>query len=149
MAKDRVVIIGNTPGVCVCAIYLFTANVPVTVIRTDRQYDLPCSFVAGLPGISYQEFLDRSFEQAVHMKIPVITASEFSVEYISQKNSYAVSVPDEEIEGRFLVVSSREEYAPGSDKGFFSIDDVSEMKEAVVEAGAGCKVAFSIKEVVC
>jgi len=142
MKKLRIAVVGDTPGTYVCAIYLFTANIPLTVVRTATDLEYACGYVPGLAGISKEEFLESSYRQAKNMGVAIIDAGSVA---ISRKDGvFVVETGSSTVEADILVLD-RNGYGITQTEHLHVIEAEMECREAIVVAGAGCKIAFAIK----
>ncbi|KAI5151083.1 hypothetical protein ENBRE01_1889 [Enteropsectra breve] len=141
MPSSRTLIIGDTPGTYICAIYIFTANLPVKIIKKPTVLSYKCTFVPGCPGTTKEKFNNDTFLQAKNMGIEIEENEKPTVEYKNGK--YIVN--NEEYE--YLVLDT-EDAAIEKSKNLFFIEKELIYDEAIEVAGAGCKVAFHIKEAI-
>lgn len=145
MSQKRIVLVGDTPGTYVCAIYLHTANIPVTVVRTAVPFEYDCKLVAGLPGITKEQFLENCYQQVNNMGILVIRTEE--AEIATNGSEYTITTSSNTWTADILLVD-RNVYGLAKSECLFSIEEEVEAGEAILLAGAGCRIAFYIKELV-
>lgn len=144
MEDKKIIIVGDTPGTYVCAIYLFTANIPLTVVRAAQGLEYDCTSVAGLPGATKESFLADCCAQVRHMGIEVLDGE--GVEIKKNGGAFTVTNGGRPMDADILIVD-RNVGGFSKQENFFVIEDeMHGYKEAIVVAGAGCKTAFRAKE---
>lgn len=137
-------IYGDSPGAYVCAIYLYTANIPVVVIKAPSSLKYNCQYVAGLPDITNPTFNEGCMKQARHVGIEVVDGAGATVAlkdglYTSDVNGVTYSAD-------YIVTDERNTRFSNANT-YFSVEDFIMVPEAIDVAAAGCKVAFEIKEI--
>jgi len=140
MKDSRIVLIGDTPAIYVCSIYLHTANAEHTVIRKDLGLQYTCNVLPGLEA-SKEEYNQKCYEQVVNMGIEVVSAESVSV---STNGNYLVKYDGKTIEAD-IVVTDRSLGSPASEN-MYIVEDRITRKEGIILGGEGCKIAFAIKD---
>lgn len=151
MKNFKITIIGNSPGVCVCAIYLKTANIPLSFIRKDMKLKFGCSYVAGLPNTTADQFNENSFLQVKNMDIMYVDS--WDIESMTLKNKKIVlkyvtsgTATDSDFTTDILVLD-KNIYNLEKSENIFIIEEYAQNEECIEIASAGCKIAFAIKEI--
>ncbi|CAD24938.1 THIOREDOXIN REDUCTASE [Encephalitozoon cuniculi GB-M1] len=146
-----VVIVGQGPGAYMCGIYLHTANMSPLIIKACKEKpDFSGSGnVVGVKGIQRpEEFIDLVERQSRNMGINVV--EEEVVEIARREGCLEVKTDASVYKTKSLVIDSKAletRYRPLlEDNGVFYVSDKAPCKEAIVLAGAGCKVSFDVKE---
>ncbi|KAH9412160.1 hypothetical protein HK407_01g00520 [Ordospora pajunii] len=148
----NVVIIGQGPAAYMCGIYIHTANLSPMIIKDSMQQApsfLGFDKVAGVDGVSTSdEFTNLLEKQARNMSIDIV---EDSVICISRtNNAFTVATSNALYESKALVIDSiclEKKYRVSlGDTGVFYTSDKATHNEAIIIAGAGCKVSFDLKE---
>ncbi|KAI4290829.1 hypothetical protein PAPHI01_0103 [Pancytospora philotis] len=143
MKEARVFLVGDSPGIYVCAIYLFTANIPITVIRQASSLEYGCRYVAGLPRITKAEFDERCMQQAKDMGISVLDGAGCSI--ACRDGVFFIRNGESEHEADYVVLDQELPDLEGQEN-VFTIESFVQVREAIDVAGAGCKAAFKLKE---
>lgn len=143
MKKLDIIVVGDSPGTYVCAIYLHTANVPLTVVAKSLGLEYDCQYIAGIPDISSGEFSERCRQQAANMDIRIIEGPDLEIMY--NEDHYTVKIAGKVHRADILILDKNPGDVVHSDN-LLLIKDKMTCNEAIDVAGAGCKVAFAVKE---
>lgn len=143
MQNKRIIIIGDSPATYICGIYLHTANIPVTILRSDMNLDYSCTFVPGVEA-NKKEYNQKCHDQAKHMGIEVVDGE--GVKVTQKDDIFTVSFGSKSIEAD-IIVSDMSVGLKANDN-IFIVDNLILEREAIVIAGTGCMIAFEIKEMV-
>lgn len=145
MKKVDIVLVGSSPGIHVCAIYLHTANIPLTVVVHDCGLSYRCGYVAGIPGIDAGEFTKRCRQQVENMEVCVVDGGDLKI--TREGEQYTVVASGNSYRADILVLD-RDVDNLASNRNVLLIENEVYCEEAIDVAGAGCRVAFAIKEIV-
>ncbi|KAI5168311.1 hypothetical protein PAEPH01_0024 [Pancytospora epiphaga] len=142
MGERTIVLVGDSPGIYVCAIYLHTSNTPFKLIRKNLSLQYGCQFVPGIPYITASDFNERCKLQAENMGIEVIQAKEVGIEDCGDTfrvndgfNTYLTEI----------LVLDNNIYSFKPRDNLFVISDSVRVNEAIDVAGSGCKTAFKVR----
>jgi thioredoxin reductase len=141
MQDKKIILIGDSPAIYICAIYLHTANISPLIIKKNMNLDYLCSFVPGVEG-GKEEYNQKCYEQAKHMGITISECSTVTVTEFD--NKFTVKYDENTIEGDIVVSDTSLDLKLNDN--VFIIDDLLLEREAIVVAGTGCTIAFEIKE---
>lgn len=140
MLRKKIVIVGDSPATYVCGIYLYTANIQPVIIRNKMGLEYKCTVTPGLD-LTKEEYDQRCYEQAANMGLDIREGKSVSV---TKKDNFVVSYDGNTIEADILVTDVSLGL-PGSEN-LYVIESLILEREAIVVAGAGCVVAFEIKD---
>lgn len=143
LMEKKVLIVGCSPGVYMCAIYAYTANIPVMVLHQEGTLEYVCGEIPGCPGISKEEFAKNCKKQAQNMGISVIDVSKVELEMTDE--GATVMADGNTYKCAFVVMDT---LPPGFSENEFlcSISGKMPSDDAIVVSSTGCKIAFMIKE---
>ncbi|KAM0680543.1 hypothetical protein GINT2_001231 [Glugoides intestinalis] len=147
MQEKSIIIIGDTPAIYVCAIYLFTANIKPLVIRKDMGLDYVCTYTPGLEATK-EEYNQKCYEQAKSMGVEILDCK--SIKVSKNKAAFTVDDGNKTFNADILVTDCGLDGIScenDSDNIFVVANKLLE-KEAIVIAGIGCEIAFKIKEII-
>lgn len=136
----KIVIVGDSPATYVCGIYLYTANIQPVIIRSRMGLDYNCTVLPGLD-LTKEEYVQRCCDQAANMGLDVREGKSVSA---TKKDRFVVSYDGSTIEADILVTDVS--LGLQESDSLYVIEDLALEKEAIVVAGAGCVVAFEIKD---
>ena len=141
--SGQILAVGCSPGIYMCAIYLFTANIAVKVIHSESELEYECGMIAGLEEISKEKFNEDCKAQAKNMGINVVEGKR--VEIIEENGIQKIMVDGIKEEYDYLVLDKKINNLK-EQENVFCISDLVKYNQAIVVAGAGCKIAFKIKD---
>ncbi|KHN70404.1 thioredoxin reductase-like protein [Ordospora colligata] len=148
----NVVIVGQGPASYMCGIYIHTANLSPMIIKDSIQQAqsfIGFDKVAGVDGVGApDEFTNLLEKQARNMGIDVVNDS---ITCISRANDvFTVVTSNASYKSKSLVIDSacleKKYRAALGETGVFYTSDKITHNEAIIMAGAGCKVSFDVKE---
>lgn len=138
--QKKIVIVGDSPATYVCAIYLYTANIQPVIVKTRMGLDYDCNVLPGLD-LTKEEYIQRCCEQAANMGLDIREGKNVSV---TREDRFVVSYDGSIIEADILVTDVS--LGLQESDSLYIIEDLILEREAIVVAGAGCVVAFEIKD---
>lgn len=138
--QKKIVIVGDSPATYVCAIYLYTANIQPVIVKTRMCLDYDCNVLPGLD-LTKEEYIQRCCEQAANMGLDIREGKNVSV---TREDRFVVSYDGSIIEADILVTDVS--LGLKESDSLYIIEDLILEREAIVVAGAGCVVAFEIKD---
>lgn len=141
--SKSIILIGDSPAIYVCAIYLYTANLFPLIVRTAQNLNYKCTAVPGVDATK-EEYNEKCYLQAKNMGIQIEDASKVQVK--SDNGKYEVYYNEKSRICKFLV--SDVSMNVGSSDCVFVVDDLIYEREAIVVAGTGCMIAFEIKDII-
>lgn len=142
-ASVPVILIGDSPAISTCAIYIHTANIPVLVLNTPSALAKTCTHIPGRPGVTAEEYRRDCLEQAKAMGITVLDCTALAVQ--ESDDTFMVTINEQTVTGTCLVTDVAEGF-PVSKRAFAVASNI-QSDEALEVAGAGCRIAFYVKEI--
>ncbi|ADM10919.1 thioredoxin reductase [Encephalitozoon intestinalis ATCC 50506] len=147
-----VIIIGQGPGTYMCGIYIHTANLSPLILKVPGEEEMDFSGAENVVGVKDvqepKEFISLVESQARNMGIEVL--EEEVVEILREDDYFAIKTNAGLHKTRSLVIDSRAlegRYRPLlGNRGVFYVNDKVPYREAIILAGAGCKISFDVKE---
>ncbi len=146
LGSKTIFLVGDSPAIYVCAIYLYTANIKPIVLRRNFSWDYTCNVFPGL-NLSKTEIDSNCYEQARHMGIKIIESAKFNV--FKEQNKYVIELDDTTINADILVADSELNNIKPSESLFIVKERLNNsLQESIIIAGEGCKIAFEIKDLI-
>lgn len=143
MKNIKIVLIGDSPAIYVCGIYLYTANVKPLIIRKDLGLEYECTVLPGLRKTK-AEYVQSCYEQAYNMKIEIQDAKQLKIESI-ENDKFRIEYDGKMVEADIVVSDVSLGIEPS--KSVYIVEDRLLANEGIVLGGEGCAIAFEIKDI--